>query len=217
MDPAAAPPLPPARDAGRGPGEDGGRERAPAAGRSRWGVERDRRRGRIRRRQALLLLAAYVGLIALVTLTPHSVDRGVYPLLSRGVVVLQHHGLPWFRYSMIEELANLVMFVPLGMLGVLAVGARRGWAVVLAATAISASVELAQGAFLPARVASLTDVAANGTGALSGVVVAAPAPAVRGPPRVGGAVRLSGVRPRDGGGRSRCPRPRHRRAAARRR
>jgi VanZ family protein len=175
MDPAApAPPRRPSDGAGRAPAG-----RRSAAGRSAWGAERDRRRDRIRRRQALLLLAAYVGLIALVTLTPHSVDRGVYPLLSRGVLLLQHHGAPWFRYSMLEELANLMMFVPLGMLGVLAVGTRRGWVVVLAATAISASVELVQGAFLPARVASLTDVAANGAGALVGVAAAAAVVAAR--------------------------------------
>jgi VanZ family protein len=119
------------------------------------------------------LLALYVGLVAIVTLTPHSVDRGVYPLLMRGVLFVQHHGAPGFRYSMIEESANVAMFVPLGMLGVLAFGIRRWWAVALAATALSACVELAQGAFLPERVASLTDVAANSAGAVIGVALAA--------------------------------------------
>ncbi|MBM7025400.1 VanZ family protein [Clavibacter sp. DM3] len=117
------------------------------------------------------MLAAYVALIALVTLTPHSVDRGVYPHLMRGVLVLQHHGLPWFRYSMIEEAANVVLFVPLGMLGILALGLGRWWAVVLTGTVLSGSVELVQGAFLPGRVASVTDVAANALGALVGVAV----------------------------------------------
>ncbi len=91
----------------------------------------------------------------------------------RGVVFVQHHGIPGFRYSMIEEVANVALFTPLGMLGVLALGAPRWWIVVLAGTAMSASVELAQGAFLPARVASVTDVAANGAGALLGATAAA--------------------------------------------
>lgn len=142
-------------------------------GRSPWGARRDRERRRSRRRQAGALLVAYVALIGLVTLTPDSVDRGVYPYLLRGVVFVQHHGIPGFRYSMIEEVANVALFAPLGVLGVLAVGARRWWAVALAGTALSASVELAQGAFLPARVASITDVVANGTGALLGATAAA--------------------------------------------
>ncbi|CAQ00295.1 putative VanZ-like membrane protein [Clavibacter sepedonicus] len=142
-------------------------------GRSTWGARRDRERRRIRRRQAAVLLVAYVALIGLVTLTPDSVDRGVYPHLMRGVVFVQHHGILWFRYSMIEEVANVALFAPLGMLGVLASGAPRWWIVVLAGTALSASVELAQGAFLPARVASVTDVAANGAGALVGATTAA--------------------------------------------
>ena len=128
---------------------------------------------RTRRRQAAVLLAAYIAVIALITLTPDSVDRGVYPYLMRGVVLVQHHGLPGFRYSMIEEAANVALFVPLGMLGVLAGGRRRWWLVALAGTAMSAAVELAQGAFLPARVASLTDVATNGLGALVGAALAA--------------------------------------------
>ncbi|MDA3803221.1 VanZ family protein [Clavibacter sp. CT19] len=159
MDPAA--PAPPRRSA------DGGATPSP------WGVERERRLMRRRHRQAGALLALYVGLVALVTLTPDSVDRGIYPLLMRGVRFVQFHGVPAFRYSMIEEGANVALFVPLGMLGVLAFGMRRWWAVALAGTALSACVELAQGAFLPARVASLSDVAENGAGAVIGAALAA--------------------------------------------
>ncbi|WP_259336217.1 VanZ family protein, partial [Clavibacter californiensis] len=144
-----------------------------ATGRSAWGARRDRERRRIRRRQATVLLLAYVALIRLVTLTPDSVDRGVHPHLMRGVVFVQHHGMPWFRYTMLEEAANVALFAPLGMLGVLAFGVPRWWVVVLAGTAMSATVELAQGAFLPVRVASVTDVAANGAGALLGAATAA--------------------------------------------
>lgn len=117
-----------------------------------------------------MLLLAYVALIGLVTLTPDSVDRGVHPHLMRGVVFVQHHGMPWFRYTMLEEAADVALFAPLG---VLAFGVPRWWVVVLAGTAMSATVELAQGAFLPARVASVTDVAANGAGALLGAATAA--------------------------------------------
>ncbi|AJW79702.1 VanZ family protein [Clavibacter michiganensis] len=160
MDPAASAPPPGATAEGTGPAQ------------SPWGAQRDRERRRVRRRQAAVLLVAYVALVGLITLTPDSVDRGVYPYLMRGVLFVQHHGIPGFRYSMIEEVANVALFAPLGMLGVLALGAPRWWLVVLAGTAMSASVELAQGAFLPARVASVTDVAANGAGALLGATTA---------------------------------------------
>jgi glycopeptide antibiotics resistance protein len=164
MEPATAPPLRDAGGAGPAPGP---------AGRSPWGERQDRARRRLHRRQAAALLVAYATLIGLVTLTPDSVDRGVYPYLMRGVLFVQHHGIPAFRYSMIEEATNVALFVPLGMLGVLALGRRRWWLVAIAGTALSASVELAQGAFLPGRVASLGDVAANGLGALVGAVLAA--------------------------------------------
>ncbi|PPF53138.1 VanZ family protein [Clavibacter michiganensis] len=141
--------------------------------RSTWRAVRDRERRRRRHRQAALLLLAYVGIVALVTLAPDSVDRGAYPTLMRGVRFLQHHGLPGFRYAMIESAANVVLFAPLGMLGVLALGSRRWLVVGVAGTALSTAVELAQGAFLPARVASLADVAANGLGALLGAGAAA--------------------------------------------
>jgi VanZ family protein len=152
----------------RGAADDG----APGM-RSPWGEGQDRDRRRRRRTRAAGLLGVYVALIALVTLTPDSVDRGVHPFLMRGVLFLQFHGLPWFRYSMIEEAANVALFVPLGMLGILALGLRRWWRVVLTGTALSGSVELVQSAFLPGRVASVTDVVANGAGALVGVALCA--------------------------------------------
>ncbi|WP_043670313.1 VanZ family protein [Clavibacter michiganensis] len=164
MDPAA--PAPPLR------GDTPAGSAAGTPHRSPWGERQDRARKRVHRRQAAVLLLAYVALIALLTLTPDSVDRGVYPYLMRGVLFAQHHGIPGFRYSMIEEAANVALFVPLGMLGVLALGRRRWWLVAVAGTVLSASVELAQGAFLPGRVASLGDVATNGLGALLGAVLA---------------------------------------------
>jgi VanZ family protein len=159
----------------RGAADDG----APGM-RSPWGEGQDRDRRRRRRTRAAGLLAVYV------TLTPDSVDRGVYPFLMRGVLFIQFHGLPWFRYSMIEEAANVALFVPLGMLGILALGLRRWWRVVLTGTALSGSVELVQSAFLPGRVASVTDVVANGAGALVGVALCA---LLAARPRRGGGIR----------------------------
>jgi hypothetical protein len=167
MDPASPAPAPPSRRPRQTAPDPGG------PGPSAWGAHRDRARTRRRRRQAAALLVTYVALVGLVTLTPDSVDRGVHPCLMRGVLLVQHHGFPGFRYSMIEEVANVALFAPLGMLGVLAVGPRRWWLVALTAVALSAAVELAQGAFLPARVASVTDVAANGLGAVLGAGIAA--------------------------------------------
>ncbi len=197
-----------------------------ATGRSTWGVRRDRGRRRIRRRQATALLLAYVALIGLVTLTPDSVDRGVYPYLMRGVVFVQHHGIPGFRYSMIEEVANVALFTPLGMLGVLALGAPRWWIVVLAGTAMSASVELAQGR-VPAGARGLRhrrggqrrrcSPRCDGGGGHRGADATTRAdPVVIGSARVGSGT-ASGVRTRGDGGPSRCPLPRRRRGAARRR
>lgn len=76
----------------------------------------------------------------------------------------------WVTFDLVEFSANVVMFVPLGLL-VVAWGGRP-WHGILIAVVLSSAIELAQGAFLPTRVADVRDVVANTGGAALGVVVA---------------------------------------------
>ena len=70
-----------------------------------------------------------------------------------------------------EFTANIVFFVPVGLIVVLLVGLRRWWWGAMAGFVISGSVELGQLLFLPDRFASLDDLLSNSTGALVGALV----------------------------------------------
>ena len=114
----------------------------------------------------------YAGFVALVTFVSKPVDSGVAPLLVRILDRLHALGFPaWMSYSSVEFTANIVFFVPVGLVVVLLVGLRRWWWGAVAGCVISGSVELGQLLFLPDRFASLDDVLSNTTGALLGALV----------------------------------------------
>jgi glycopeptide antibiotics resistance protein len=121
-----------------------------------------------------VLTALYVLFVLLVTLWPTTVDRGVDPYIDRLLQKLWTKGLPSFvDYGFIESGANVVFFVPVGFLLGLLFSHRWWWLAIPASGLLSASVEAAQGAFLPGRVSSVADVVANTTGGLVGSIVAA--------------------------------------------
>ena len=131
---------------------------APATGRSR--------------RIATWLAAAYGVAVVLIGFWGSPVDAAGRPWLDRAIAAGHRLGAPdWFGYSTVESLANVVFFVPLGLLVVLLAGARWWWAAVAAGLVVSAAVETGQALVLPARTASLADVLANTVGALVGAVV----------------------------------------------
>ncbi|MEO8219685.1 MAG: VanZ family protein, partial [Specibacter sp.] len=93
--------------------------------------------------------------------------------LMHAIEWLHSRGLPqWFvGYRKVEFAANILLFVPFGIILTLRLH-RRLWllAVVLAA-AVSGAVELAQMIFLPERVPAWSDIVANTAGALIGALL----------------------------------------------
>jgi glycopeptide antibiotics resistance protein len=88
--------------------------------------------------------------------------------------VLHRHGLPEFvNYGVLEFLANIAMFVPIGLLVALLFGPRWWWAAFFVCAALSVSIELYQYLLLPDRFATVRDVIANSTGGLIGTFIAA--------------------------------------------
>jgi glycopeptide antibiotics resistance protein len=114
-----------------------------------------------------VLLAVYVVGLALVVLWPGGVAHGLD--LSRQLRAL---GLSWVTYNQLESFANVVLFLPLGLLVALIIPTGRWWILVLGLIVVSGSIELAQALFIPGRVASVLDVLANATGGLAGMAVA---------------------------------------------
>jgi VanZ family protein len=115
-----------------------------------------------------VLLGIYVIGLAVVALSPVSPIRGVD--LSQE---LDSAGLGWVTYTQLESFANVMLFVPLGLLIALLVSTRWWWAVVVVLVLLAGGIELGQALFLPGRVPTIDDVLANSTGAVVGVAIAA--------------------------------------------
>ncbi len=116
-----------------------------------------------------LLLALPV--VAVVTLWPTHWLLRIKPRVVQGLEWLHAHDmLEWVYWTRLEVLTNVAMFVPLAVLLVFVLGARR-WIVLGLCLAVTVGIELAQHLFLPGRVATVRDVVANGVGAGLGVLI----------------------------------------------
>jgi len=125
------------------------------------------------RRLAAVLGVAYLLALALIAFWPAPVDRGVHGPLVSLLAALQRHGAPgWLTYNFVEFAANIALFVPVGLLGVILVGARLWWFAIFAGFAASFCIEFGQLVFLPARFATVNDIIANTFGAGVGAALA---------------------------------------------
>lgn len=111
-------------------------------------------------------LGVYALAVAVVVLSPVSY-AGVVKVL--GDSMLSGLGITFFGYGWIEFAANILIFVPLGLL--LTLLFEHPWYGVVLALALSAGVELVQ-FFVPSREPSLRDVLANALGAALGAALA---------------------------------------------
>jgi glycopeptide antibiotics resistance protein len=124
------------------------------------------------RRWAPRLILVYLVALAFIAFGPVPVDRDAHDALLALIDWLQVHGAPgWVRYSLVEFLANIVLFVPVGLFVMIMTGVRGWWLAVLVGFAASCTIELGQLIFLPDRVATLSDVIANTLGAAVGAVL----------------------------------------------
>ncbi len=148
-------PEPPATRRRTRAGDTGGR--TPA---SLWG-------------DARVWLIAYIVLLAGIAFWPVPVDSGAGRLLRAITRVF-----PVLTYPRIEFGANILLFVPLGLLLALIL-ARRRYLVLPIALIVTVTIEGVQGVLLGARTSSVLDVIANATGACVGLVLAEIIAAVR--------------------------------------
>lgn len=119
------------------------------------------------------VLAGFLVTVVLITLTPGPPDPDGQRDLIAWLARAHRAGLPrWISYDLIEFSANVVMFLPLGLFGALALPAGRRWLALPALVLLSVGIELTQAAGLPGRYASLSDVVANSLGAVLGYLLA---------------------------------------------
>ncbi|CAD5999837.1 VanZ family protein [Agreia sp. COWG] len=117
-----------------------------------------------------VLTVLYLGCVGYITLGPEPYDARSSGVLWRFLdFFARHDETDWITFDRVEFVANIVMFVPLGLFFVLLVSRSRWWLAVLLCVATSVAIELWQGAFLPTRVADLGDIVANSSGGILGV------------------------------------------------
>lgn len=110
--------------------------------------------------------------VAVITLWPSPVDESGRSALLAVLDRLHARGVPrWVDYTFVERSANVVMFVPFGVLLAVLLPRRRRWLAVALPAAMSLLVELVQLLALPLRYSSGWDVLANTTGALVGATL----------------------------------------------
>ena len=125
-------------------------------------------------------LTCWAVLVGWVTLRPADEFDDELGFVEDVTQWLVAHGIP-LSFELAEALANVVMFVPLGVLLTLLVGAERTPGLLtrpvravalstLVGLALSSAIELAQRTWLPTRVPTLQDVAMNTLGALVGAL-----------------------------------------------
>lgn len=145
---------------------------APAPGLTDHG-----RRVAIRERRlrwvSVVVLLGFLIVVVLITLTPGPPDPDGQRQMIAWLARAHRAGLPlWITYDLIEFSSNVVMFLPLGLFGALALPSRRRWLAVPALVLLTVGIELTQGAGLPGRFASVSDVLANSLGGLLGYLLA---------------------------------------------
>lgn len=115
-----------------------------------------------RRRWVGICLTVYAAAVALVVLSPISYSDIVHAIAAwlEGTLHLSGFGSGWVEFT-----ANVLMFLPLGLL--LALFFRRAWSGVVLAVVLSVAVEIAQ-IVIPSRQPSLRDILANALGAALG-------------------------------------------------
>ncbi|WP_168914832.1 VanZ family protein [Microcella flavibacter] len=147
---------------------------------------------------ALVLGAAYTALLLLFTLSPVA-QLYVGSEAQRGVLTWRSWMDPqtWAAGTLTEFGANIAIFVPWGVLALVAVGVRRWWLAAAGGVVLTWVIEVAQ---IPlARISDPRDLVANTAGAVLGVGLAAlVSTVVARSARRRSAVRPAGARPAQG-------------------
>ncbi|WP_157875367.1 VanZ family protein [Arthrobacter sp. PAMC 25486] len=122
---------------------------------------------------AVILAAVYFAALAVILFWPFPVDRPIDSALMQVITWLHNHGLPqWFiGYRKVEFAANILLFIPFGIIVALRLHRRLWWLSIVIAAAVSGAVELAQAIFLPQRVPAWSDIVANTSGAFLGALL----------------------------------------------
>ncbi len=121
---------------------------------------------------SLALGLPFLAGIAFLTVTPARVEQTMPSVVDLALGALHRLGWTGLDFTRLEILANVIVFVPVGILAFLLLP-RRLWPLsLLVGPTLSLVIETAQYLALPHRAATVSDVLANSTGATIGIVIA---------------------------------------------
>lgn len=124
------------------------------------------------RRRAATAVAAYLAIVFMVAFMLRLGDMRLPETVGGILGAFQGRGmLQGVRFGHVEAAANVLFFVPLGLLLPLAFAPRSPIAGWLCAVALSIGIEVVQHFLLDGRVGSVRDVICNALGAASGVLL----------------------------------------------
>lgn len=123
-----------------------------------------------------LLTVLYLGFVGLITLTPGSETPDYSDFAARVLARLQRYPdldplTVRLSVERVEFLANIGLFVPLGVFLLLLVGTRLWFVAIMAGIVLTSMIEAVQKE-IPGRVSDPRDVAANSIGMVLGVALA---------------------------------------------
>ena len=119
-----------------------------------------------------LLTGSYLAFVAWLTLTPQVDAVEHIAIVYRMLDALHRHGyLLSIDDNRLEFLANIALFVPVGMFLLLLFGTRLWWLALTASLGLTTLIEFAQRS-IPGRIPDERDLLANGLGAVVGVLIA---------------------------------------------
>lgn len=121
---------------------------------------------------ATIIAVPFFGILLWLLLAPNAVDKWAPLTVEGGMTFLREHGFPNLAFWQAEIIANVLVFIPVGLLSFVLLRKPRRWLAFVIGPALSLTVELIQATVLADRVASASDFLLNTLGTVIGVGIA---------------------------------------------
>jgi glycopeptide antibiotics resistance protein len=129
----------------------------------------------LRKPLALIALLSYLIVLVGTTLWPKPVDgEGLLAKITSEVLIFTSKisWLNWIQYNELEAIANVFLYIPLGIFLVVFAPRTKTLLLALVPVLVSLLAEGVQRLFLPDRYATINDVVYNALGGLLGILIA---------------------------------------------